>query len=139
MKKIDNNTYLLVLKKGDLVMEKLRKFHEIVDYNFCKVEAIGALKSIELGYAHVTDNGVRYSYKTFEGDHELISFNGSISLLNGESLPHIHLAIADETFSTYGGHLKEAEVAVTLELIITVYEEKVTRGLNNIFKIGIID
>ncbi len=139
MKKISNNAYLLVLKKGDLVMDKLREFHKEVDYNLCKVEAIGALKNIELGYAHVTENGVNYEYKTFKEDYELLSFNGSISLLNGNSLPHVHLSIADETFATYGGHLKEAEVAVTLEIFVTVYEKKVTRSLNNEFKIGIIE
>ncbi len=139
MKKINNNTYLVVLKKGDLVMDKLREFHKEVDCNLCKVEAIGALKNIELGYAHVTENGVNYAYRTFKDDYELLSFNGSISLLNDNSLPHIHLAIADETFATYGGHLKEAEVAVTLEIFITVYEEKVTRSLDNEFKIGIIE
>ncbi len=139
MKKINNNTYLLVLSKGDLVMEKLRAFHKTVNYNFCKVEAIGALKNVELGYAHVTENGVNYEYKTFKKDHEVLSFSGSISLLNGDSLPHVHLAISDETFATYGGHLKEAEVAVTLEIIITVYDEQVTRSLNNEFKIGIIE
>ncbi len=139
MKKINNNTYLLILSKGDLVMEKLKEFHKDVGYNFCKLEAIGALKNVELGYAHITNSGVNYEYKVFEDDYELLSFNGSISLLNDQSLPHIHLAIADKNFATYGGHLKEAEVAVTFELIITVYDEKINRSLNNEFKIGIIE
>ncbi len=139
MRKINSNTYLLVLKKGDIVMDKLKHFHSKVGYNFCKVEAIGALKNVEIGYAHITEDGIKYSYKVFEDDYELLSFNGSISLLNDASLPHIHLTIADDKFQTYGGHLKDAEVAVTLEMVITVFEEKVTRSLDNEFKIGLIE
>ncbi len=138
MKKINDNTYLLVLGKNDKVMEALMDFHKYIGNKFCKVEAIGALKNVEMGYAHVTDNGVNYAYKTFPNDYELLSFNGSISLLDGKSLPHIHLAIADDMYMTYGGHLKEAEVAVTLEVIITVYEAQIGRSLDNEFKIGII-
>ncbi len=128
MKKIDNNTYLLVLKKGDNVVDKLKEFHKEVDYKLCKVEGIGALEKVNMSYAHVTENGVNYEKRDFNDDYELLSFNGNLSTFNDETIVHIHIAISDDKFLTYGGHLNSAVVAVTLELFITVYDVNISRS-----------
>jgi predicted DNA-binding protein with PD1-like motif len=72
---------------------------------------------VELGYYHLEHKD--YLRKTFsEMDYELISLTGNISLKDGNPYIHVHAALGDNQFRVFGGHLFEAEVAVTAEVSI---------------------
>jgi uncharacterized protein len=50
---------------------------------------------------------------------EVLSLVGDITLSEGESNIHAHVVLAKRDGSTCGGHLVEAEVRPTLEVILT--------------------
>jgi predicted DNA-binding protein with PD1-like motif len=72
---------------------------------------------VELGYYHLEEKD--YHRKTFsEMDYELISLTGNLSLKEGKPYIHVHAALGDNQFRVFGGHLFEANVAVTAEVSI---------------------
>ena len=73
---------------------------------------IGLLKDPELGF--FVSKG-KYARKVFPGKFELLNLSGNFSLLDGVLMAHIHVMLANEDYSVFGGHLFEAEVGLTLE------------------------
>jgi predicted DNA-binding protein with PD1-like motif len=121
--------YAVRLVKGENVMQSLKSFGgEYANKNLCQVEGIGALKNIRMGFASKNEDGdLIYSNDLFTDDHELLSLKGNISSFQDGAFPHIHVTISDENYQVKGGHLHEAEVAVTVELFITVSNEEIKR------------
>ena len=56
---------------------------------------------------------------TWEGDLEIVSIGGNINTMNGETYTHFHISVADENGNVYGGHLTEAVISGTGELVLT--------------------
>lgn len=112
----DGDRYLLKLQRGDFVMSSLLEFfrQEKIDTGF--IRAIGALKNVELGYFDFASK--TYLRDEFPEAYELLSFQGNISLVEGTPFCHAHVLLGDRAFHTIGGHLFEAEVAVTFEALI---------------------
>ncbi|MCB0392357.1 MAG: DNA-binding protein, partial [Bdellovibrionales bacterium] len=55
-------------------------------------------------------------------DYELVSAHGNLTVKAGESYVHIHASLSGADFQVFGGHLFEAEVAVTAEVQITIFD-----------------
>ena len=64
---------------------------------------------------------------TWEGDLEIVSIGGNINTMNGETYTHFHISVADEAGNVYGGHLTEAVISGTGELVLTEIEGTVDR------------
>lgn len=55
--------------------------------------------------------------------HEVLVTTGNItSDDNNETIVHCHISLGDNNYQVFGGHLKEATVAITAEIFITVFE-----------------
>ncbi len=91
-----------------------------------QVSLIGAISGATLGYFHIKAN--EYRDFTIDEDVEVVSCIGNISTLNGKSMVHAHMIVADETGKCYGGHLMPGcRVSVTIELVIIETAEELTR------------
>jgi predicted DNA-binding protein with PD1-like motif len=109
-------TYFVYLEKGEPVVDMLT--------NFCKehnilngyISGIGAMNNIELGA--YDSNTKEYIKKVFKEDHELITYQGNIMLLNDEPFIHAHITIGNHDMEIFGGHLFSMNVAVVGEFII---------------------
>jgi predicted DNA-binding protein with PD1-like motif len=124
-----DNTYLVYLERGESVVEKLTEFckaHHILNGH---ISGIGAVNNIELG-AYDTTAG-EYIKKTFNKDHELITYQGNIMLLDSEPFIHAHITIGDHNMQIYGGHLFKANIAVVGEFIIHKIDGNSKRKLND--------
>lgn len=64
---------------------------------------------------------------TYDGMYEIASLNGNISQMEGKVYLHLHAVIGDEENETRGGHLVEARVSATAEIVITAFEGGVNR------------
>src|SRR5688572_15346186 len=83
---------------------------------------IGMLDTPELAYYDFSIMG--YQTKTFPGRHELLNLSGNISVgVDGESLlGHLHATLSHTDFSVFGGHLMQARVGLTVEVVLHVLE-----------------
>ncbi|MCH9770161.1 MAG: DUF296 domain-containing protein [Gammaproteobacteria bacterium] len=100
------------------------------------ITGIGALKELELGYYHLEKKD--YQRRQFDGDYELLSFTGNVSLNNDEYFSHVHVSIGDAEYKVHGGHLFQAKVAVTAELLITPLTELPKRKVDDRIGLGLI-
>ncbi len=89
---------------------------------------LGALKNCELGFYHL--NKKEYHRETFEAECELLNLTGSLSWFENQPVIHSHVTLGDEQFNAFGGHLFEANVAVTVELSLTTFKDKIERANN---------
>ncbi len=69
------------------------------------LNVIGALKSASLGYYDQGEK--RFLTNRFSGPLEIVSGMGNIAILNGETIVHCHLVLADRGGACFGGHLVE--------------------------------
>lgn len=137
VKQVSTNKYLVVLDKGDVIMESLRSFHrEYANENLCHVEGIGAVEYPIIGYLK---HDKQYEFKTMQGDYEVLAIKGNITSLNNDTMSHLHVVLSDINMNSFGGHLKDATVSVTLECFIEVFDTKVEREMNPNIGINLIN
>jgi predicted DNA-binding protein with PD1-like motif len=109
--------YVIRLETGERIVEKLIEFCEKAKIEAGYLSGIGTCRGAELGFFDWQTK--KYSFKKFKGDYEITSFDGNISLFNGRPFLHAHIVLGDRHFHSWSGHLKEAEVLATCEIILT--------------------
>ena len=78
--------------------------------------AIGAFSSVKLGYFDWETK----AYRTIPVDEqvEVLSLLGDVATKDGEPAVHAHVVVGRSDGTTRGGHLLEAHVRPTLEVIL---------------------
>lgn len=70
----------------------------------------------------------QYHWKRIDHLLEIVSLQGNIAWQEGNPVLHIHGVFSDPEMRTYGGHVKEAEIAATCEIMIhRWYKDGLTR------------
>ena len=110
-------TYALVFETGDEVMSNLKAFardHQLGGSHFT---GIGAFQDVTLGYFV----WVKKDYKRIPISEqvEVVSLVGDITQNDGsEPTVHAHVVLGKSDGTALGGHLLEAHVRPTLELML---------------------
>lgn len=109
-------TIALVFDKGDEVMSILQRFAKEHSLTASRFSAIGALQSAVLGYF----DWERKDYDRIPVDEqvEVLSLNGDIALDGSEPKVHAHAVLGRRDGSCVGGHVMQARVRPTLEVIL---------------------
>jgi predicted DNA-binding protein with PD1-like motif len=108
--------YALVFDKGDEVMGELQRFAAQERLDSSHFTAIGAFRTVVLQYF----NSERNAYEDIPIDQqvEVVTLAGNVALDQDGIKVHAHVVVGLRDGSTRGGHLKEAYVFPTLEVII---------------------
>ncbi len=119
------STYLLVFHTGQEVMSGLLDFarqHKLVAGH---LTGIGAVSHAVIGYF---DPGTKTYLRNQQNEQaELLSVTGNLALKDGEPFFHVHVALGLKDGSARGGHLFEAKVRPTVELVLTTYPKPILR------------
>ena len=111
-------TIALVLDRGDEVMASLQRFALEHALTASRLTAIGAFESAVLGWF----DWERKDYERIpvREQVEALSLVGDIALdEQGRPKVHVHAVLGRRDGSAVGGHLLEARVRPTLEVIVT--------------------
>ena len=110
--------YEVIFYQGDEAFSGLVEFAERYHVTSAHFTAIGALNGAVLGWF---DPG-RKMYKKIpiDGQHEAIGMSGDIALYQGKPIVHTHMVLGGPDGTTHGGHVLEAYVSPTLEVMVTV-------------------
>lgn len=111
------NGYVVVLQKGELLVESLLEFAGKANLNSAWVNGIGAVLGAELGYYDLP--GQQYQWHKLEKTLEIVSLSGNLTVADAKPFWHLHVVLSDPDLATVGGHLKEATVGGTCELYVT--------------------
>jgi hypothetical protein len=120
-------TYVAILETGDEVMESLHRLAESENLSAAQVTAIGAFSDAVISYF----DWERREYDRIPVDEqvEVASMIGDIARdTEGKSALHIHLVLGRRDGSALAGHLAEARVRPTLEVIVTESPEHLCRS-----------
>ncbi len=110
-------TYALVFETGDEAMAGLSAFAREKGLTSARFTAIGAFRSVTLGYF----DWEKKDYKKIRVDEqvEVLSLVGDVALDDkGEPKVHAHVVVGRSDGTTRGGHLLEAQVRPTLEVML---------------------
>ncbi len=109
--------HVLILDKNEYFMKSVKNWFKEQGFQSASLSAIGALKNVELGYYNLEKK--EYQRKVFDAeDYELINLTANLSFKDGEPFVHTHVSLTGSDFQLFGGHLFEAQVAVTTEIIV---------------------
>jgi len=109
--------YLVRLERGEDVLERLKVFADRYRIGFASVQAIGTFQRVTLGYYDVEARA--YRNELVDEPVEVLSMLGNITHgEDGERIVHAHLTVGFADYTTRGGHLVDATVGPTLEVIV---------------------
>jgi hypothetical protein len=122
--KIKNNLIFIRLFPGERIYENLERVcQEYKVRTGVILSGIGQVKNIKLGYFKEKGD---YSPQKFSEAHELLSLSGNI--VNDNKIKfHLHSVLGDKDKKVIGGHLIEAEVSITAEIVILKSDINVKR------------
>jgi predicted DNA-binding protein with PD1-like motif len=131
-------TFLLVLEAGEEAMGTLLTFVRQQHLTAGHLTAIGAVSSAVLGF--FDRKAKDYQRLPQDGQAEVLSLIGDVALKeNGEPGLHIHAVLGLPDGSTRGGHLIEATVWPTLEVILTESPRHLRRTFRPELGLALID
>jgi predicted DNA-binding protein with PD1-like motif len=114
-KKLDR-VAVLVFDTGDEVVSALTKFAKENHIRAAHFTAIGAFSDAGLGFFDLQKKD--YLKNQVNEQVEVVSLTGDIALDKGEPKVHAHVVVGRKNGAAMGGHLLEAHVRPTLELVL---------------------
>lgn len=110
-------TWALILSTGDEAASEIEQFAKENHLHGSHFTAIGAFVRATLGYFDWDKKD--YSKIRIEEQVEVLSLIGDIAIDGDEPKVHAHVVVGRRDGTTCGGHLLEAVVRPTLEIIIS--------------------
>jgi hypothetical protein len=110
--------YAVIFYQGDEAFSGLQEFAEKYHVTSAHFTAIGAVSGATLAWF----DPQRKMYKKIpiQGQHEVIGMSGDIALYQGKPVVHTHMVVGFPDGTTRGGHVLDAYVSPTLEVMLTV-------------------
>src|SRR5688500_11442148 len=111
-----SSVHALIFETGDEVMAGLRDFAAREKIQAARFTGIGAFRSARLAYFDWETKS--YCELPIDEQVEVLVLAGDIAMKEGKPEPHAHVVLGRRDGSTRGGHLCEAIVRPTLELML---------------------
>lgn len=109
-------TFALVFERGDDVMSNLQRFAAEQGLTASRFTAIGAFERATLGYFDWERKD--YEHIPVQEQVEVLTLVGDVALEGTKPKLHAHVVLGRRDGSTVGGHLLEARVRPTLEVVL---------------------
>lgn len=133
----EQKTWALIFDKGDEVVTTLTGFAKANRLGAAHFTAIGAFSGVTLGYF---DRERRdYVKIPLPEQVEVLSLVGDVAQENGEPKVHAHVVVGKRDGTAHGGHLLDALVWPTLELILTESPRTLARRSDRESGLALID
>jgi len=109
---------VLVFRTGDELAKGLSKFAEEQKLSAASFKAVGALSSVRLAW--LSWETKQYEPSVILNEQvELLSLIGDVALKDDKPVVHAHVVIGKRDGTAHGGHLLEAHVRPTCEVVLT--------------------
>ena len=133
-----DKTYAVVFDTGDEVVAGLLEFAKQEGIGGAHLTAIGAFERVTLGFFEVEKK--EYRKIPIEEQVELLSLVGNIAQDDtGNPKVHAHVVVGKSDATAYGGHLLEAYVRPTLEVIVVESRKHLLRRMRPELGVALLD
>jgi len=109
-------------------MDTLIRFCKDQAITNVKISGIGAVKQSEIGAYDTV--GKEYIRKQFPDVWELVSYEGNVTLKDGDPFVHGHVVLSNHDMKTIGGRLFEMTVAAVGEFFLRKFDNDAYREIN---------
>jgi predicted DNA-binding protein with PD1-like motif len=111
-------TFVLVFETNDELAQGLREFASEQKLASASFKAIGALSSVKLGWLNWNTKQYEPSVSLNE-QVELLSLIGDVALKDDQPQVHAHAVVGKRDGTAHGGHLLQAHIRPTCEVVLT--------------------
>ena len=131
--------HVLVLAEGEEVVQTILDYCARENISAAWIQGMGSIKHVQVGYYNQKTR--EYVLKIESGPFEVASMQGNVAPADTGPFMHLHATLSrmDDSLSCIGAHIKQAVVAITLEIVLTPFEIPVTRVYNEKAGINILD
>jgi predicted DNA-binding protein with PD1-like motif len=114
----EEKTFVLVFETGEEVAAGLLRFAKEKNLTGAHLTAIGAFERVTVGFFDVAKKN--YAKIPIKEQVEVLSLVGNIAMDDkGEPKLHAHVVVGKADGTAHGGHLLDAFVRPTLEIVLT--------------------
>src|SRR5580693_6567738 len=110
--------YAVIFYQGDEAFSGLVEFAGKYHVTSAHFTAIGAVNGATLGW--FDPQRKKYKKIPIVGQHEVIGMSGDIAVYQGKPVVPTHMVVGSPDGTTQGGHVLDASVSPTLEVMVTV-------------------
>jgi len=134
------NSVVVRLDRGDEIVACLTELCRKEDIRLAQISGLGAVDYVKAGIFYVDQK--QYNQYELTGPREIVSLTGNATRKDGEVYLHIHIAVSDGDGVVKGGHLNEARISATGEIILMLMDGEVGRRFDaegvhlNLFDFG---
>ncbi len=121
-------TYAIIMETGDEAVTVLQGFCEQHDIAAARFTAIGAFSALTLGYFDWERKD--YEKIVLREQVEVLILAGDVALYEAKPKIHAHVVVGKRDGSAHGGHLLEATVRPTLEIMLIESPRHLQRTMN---------
>ena len=133
-----SRTFAVVFDAGEEVAKGLLAFARERALAAASFTAIGALRSVTLGYWD--PDGKEYKRLPIPEQVEVLSLSGNIALgPKGEPQVHAHVVVGKSDGTAHGGHLLEGHVRPTLEVVLSELPRHLQRTVDPKTGLALLD
>lgn len=130
-------TFAVIFDTGDEVVHRLLDFVKEKGLAGSHFTAIGAFSDVTLGFFDWDNKD--YQKLQISEQVEVLSLIGDIALNKGEPKVHAHVVVGKSDGTAHGGHLMEAHVRPTLEVIVVESPGHLIRKTDDDTGLALID
>jgi hypothetical protein len=130
-------TFVLVLATGDEPIQAFTSFAAEQRLGGSHFTAIGAFSRAVIAYFDWPSR--QYRHIRVDEQVEVLSLIGGIALENGKPKVHAHVVLGKADGTAHGGHLIEAAVRPTLEIVTTELPKHLVRRFDPDSGLALID
>jgi uncharacterized protein len=130
-------TFAVVFDPGDEVVAGLQRLADDEQLSAASFPAIGACARVVLGYFDLARRD--YNRITLDEQVEVLTLTGNVALSGGERKIHAHVVVGRADGTAHGGHLLEARVQPTLEVVLVESPAHLVRLIDQATGLALLD
>jgi len=128
-----HDTIVLRVDPGEEICKTLLDLAGKEHISLAELNGLGAINRFTTGVFDTVTK--EYHANHFEGAFEIVSLTGTLTRKDGQPYLHAHMSAGDAKGRVFGGHLNEAFVSATAEIVLRVIDGTVGRRMDE--KIGL--
>ena len=130
-------TFAIVFDQGDEMIQGLKEFSKEQQLLGSHFTAIGAFSQVTLGYFQ--RENMEYKNIPVNEQVEVLSLVGNITSKGDDYKVHAHAVLGKSDGSTLGGHIQDAKVWPTLEVVLVEEPAYLKRTIDEKTGLALID